>query len=541
VRALYLSLLVGVSMLVAGASEPASARSGSGSGGSGAVEDDGLDTPDEPDAPDAPDALDEPDAPDAPDAPEPDAPDAPEPDAPEPEQGGAGSDGATASEGGESSGPGSDGGGGGGGSSGSGSGGDDPTDEASNNGGGSSGPGSGGAAGDDNSGSGSDSNSGSGSGGGGSENSGSSSGSNSSASNSSGQGSGTPDAAELVQRHLSGPIEIAIDESGREHLVGEALMLGTAADVGRAAESGYRLISETRSGDRVVARLLVPATHTIGQAIGDLRALAPRAIVTVNTAYRSTQATRSAGAASPPARPPRRSAVLGIIDTGADPHVAAAGGFIATHGFGPSGYLPREHGSAVASIASARGLRVRVADVFGATRSGEAVASASAIAAALQWMLDADVVVVNISVEGPHNQVIEHLINEAARGGHVIVAAAGNGGPLAEPAFPGAYEGALAVTAVDGAGRAYLRANRGDYIDFAALGVDVSVDTGEGPATVSGTSFAAPLVAALIAEELPRASAAEAARVINRLRQRAIDRGRAGRDSIYGWGEVRAD
>lgn len=531
-RALCQLLLLGVSVLAAGACETARAQSG---GGLDAVVHGECSTPDEPDQPDQPDEPDPPDEPDAPDAPdelaEPDASDVPEP-----EQSGAGGDADAASDNSGSSGSGSEGGGAddNGGSSGSGSDGGGRDDRSGE----SSGPGSGGAGGRDN---GSGSNSGS-SNGSGSDSSGTSR-SNSSASNSSGHRGGAPDAPDVVQRHLSGPIEIASDEMGREHLVGEALMLGASVDVSHAAEAGYRLISEARLGsaDRVVARLLVPPTLTVGQAVGDLRALAPRAIVGVNTAYRSTQSARHTRAAAPLARRPLGNAVLGIIDTGADPHVGAVGGFIATRGFGPAGYRPREHGSAVASIALAQGLRVRVADVFGSTSNGEAVASASAIAAALQWMLDEGVVVINISVEGPHNPVVESLINEAARSGHVIVAAAGNGGPLADPAFPGAYEGALAVTAVDGAGRAYLRANRGDYIDFAALGVDVSVEAGDGLATVSGTSFAAPLVAAMIAEEMPRASPADAARVINRLRQRAIDRGRAGRDSIYGWGEVRAN
>ncbi len=185
------------------------------------------------------------------------------------------------------------------------------------------------------------------------------------------------------------------------------------------------------------------------------------------------------------------------------------------------------------------GVRVQVADVFGASISNEPVASASAIVAALQWMLDAEVAVINISIEGPENEIIEQLVGEAARNGHVIVAAAGNGGPLDDPAFPGAYEGVLAVTAVDRTGHAYRHANRGDYIDFAALGVDVPVRVGDEYATVTGTSFASPVVAAEIAKALQHPSAAEAARVIAHLRQRAIDHGRPGRDPVYGWGEVR--
>ncbi len=321
------------------------------------------------------------------------------------------------------------------------------------------------------------------------------------------------------------------------------MISGVATDIATAVESGYRIISEQRLGshDRLIARLLAPSTLSVAQAVMDLQALAPSAIITINTAYRTTQAGRFTPIAAPTASRPTGDGVLGVIDTGADPATfAESSALVASRGFGPSGYLARQHGSAVASIAADLGVRVRVADVFGASASGEPVASASAITAALQWMLDADVAVINISIEGPENEILEQMVGEAARNGHVIVAAAGNGGPLDRPAFPGAYEGVLAVTAVDETGHAYLRANRGDYIDFAALGVDVAVRVGDGYATVTGTSFASPVVAAEIAKRLQRPSTAEAARVISRLRQEAIDRGRPGRDPVYGWGEVLA-
>ncbi len=373
--------------------------------------------------------------------------------------------------------------------------------------------------------------------------SGSSDGSGTSGRDSSGQGGGgTADAHDLIMRHLSGPIEITRDDLGREYLAGEVLMSGATTDVARAVASGYHLISEQRLGseDRFMARLLVPGALSVDEAIRDLQTLAPLAIITINTAYRTTQAARFTPAAASPVRRPMGPSVLGVIDTGVDPATFAASNvLVASRGFGPAGYLPRQHGSAVASIAADMGVRVQVADVFGASAGGEPVASASAIVAALQWMLDAEVAVINISIEGPENEIIEQLVGEAARNGHVIVAAAGNGGPLDDPAFPGAYEGVLAVTAVDRTGHAYRHANRGDYIDFAALGVDVPVRVGDEYATVTGTSFASPVVAAEIAKALQHPSAAEAARVIAHLRQRAIDHGRPGRDPVYGWGEVR--
>jgi subtilisin family serine protease len=95
----------------------------------------------------------------------------------------------------------------------------------------------------------------------------------------------------------------------------------------------------------------------------------------------------------------------------------------------------------------------------------------------------------------------------------------------------------VAVTAVDRRRRVLLEAGRGAHVDFAALGSDVSAaSTGGGFVSVRGTSFAAPLVARLLAERLDRPDRAEAERAIALLAQSALDLGPRGRDNIYGAG-----
>jgi subtilisin family serine protease len=84
-----------------------------------------------------------------------------------------------------------------------------------------------------------------------------------------------------------------------------------------------------------------------------------------------------------------------------------------------------------------------------------------------------------------------------------------------------------------------VRANRGNYIAFAAPGVNINVRAGDEDLVVSGTSFAAPLVAAEIARQLQAPSVERARGVLHGLRQRAIDLGAPGRDPIFGWGAVR--
>jgi subtilisin family serine protease len=348
---------------------------------------------------------------------------------------------------------------------------------------------------------------------------------------------------DVVQSHIHEPMEVERNHLGEEYVAREVLVAATRSDIGQTQSRGFTIISaiDLGAGERQVARLLTPSDLTVEQSIRYLRDRMPGGIVTINNAYRSSQVrARRVSQQAPRARAIRSDALVGVIDTGAS--VDGSSTILSqSRGFGSAGYAPREHGSAVVSIITRFGAHAQVADVFGPSRSGQPYASASAIIAAMRWMVESGVPVINISIEGPRNPILEAIVLEAARDGHVIVAAAGNGGPLARPAYPGAYEGVVAVTAVDASGRAYLRANRGDYIYFSALGVDVPVDADGDSINVTGTSFAAPIVAAQIARSLREPSPAGAQSALATLRRTAIDRGAPGRDPVYGWGEIRDD
>ncbi len=388
---------------------------------------------------------------------------------------------------------------------------------------------------DDNSGSGGHSGSGSGGDNGG-EHRGSNSGSSHSNSGDSGEGHASADS------ERSDPLELDTDERGDEHVAGEALLTGAQHDVDAAAAAGFMPISQTRlaSLDSVIARLALPAGMSIDHAMLRLQVLAPLALVSPNHAYHNAQANITQAPARRRAAAPRFVGTMGIIDTGiAAEDLAQPSALLSQRAFAGAAPAPREHGGAVAALAISQGIRVHVADVFGTSTAGQQVASAESIAGALDWMMENQVAVINISIEGPNNPILRALVRRASERGHVIVAAAGNGGPLAQPAYPAAFDSSLAITAIDASSRAYARANRGDYIDFAEHGVNLHVPTGGDDLVVSGTSFASPLVAARIAAQLQAPSVERARAILADLRAHALDLGDPGHDPIFGWGAVR--
>jgi subtilisin family serine protease len=120
-----------------------------------------------------------------------------------------------------------------------------------------------------------------------------------------------------------------------------------------------------------------------------------------------------------------------------------------------------------------------------------------------------------------------------------IVAAAGNGGPKAKPAYPAAHPKVLAVTAIDQRLAPYRHANHGTYIDFAAPGVRLWTAAHGGGELQSGTSFAAPFITSAVALEIAAGASTDPETLRQLLRKATQDLGAPGRDSVFGWGLVR--
>jgi len=238
---------------------------------------------------------------------------------------------------------------------------------------------------------------------------------------------------------------------------------------------------------------------------------------------------------------------VGLIDTGVDvshPVFSAS----SVHAWGCGNHtVPAPHGTAVASLMIGRSgafqgvqpaAELYAADVYCGRPTGGAV---DALVAAFAWLVQERVPVINVSLVGPKNVLLERVIGELVRAGYIIVAAVGNDGPAAPALYPASYPNVVGVTAVDAHDRVLLEAARGPQVMFAAPGADLAAAGADHSyAVVRGTSFAAPFVAALLAARVGTPNPAEAASAIDALARSAVDLGPPGRDLTYGIGLVGA-
>lgn len=322
-----------------------------------------------------------------------------------------------------------------------------------------------------------------------------------------------------------------------------------------AAPSEAALAQAQGLGFRVGRRFVLPnlglevvvlrPPEGMGAAVGleQLRAADPEGAYALNHLYDPTglEDRLAEGGAGPAIGPPAPGVRIGMIDAGLAPaHPVFEGVRVTSRTFAgnpePDG---SPHGAAVGSILAAAlpEAEILAADVFG---DDDLAGSAEAIILALAWLLGENVPVINISLSGPENAVVGAVLKRAAQRGVLITAPCGNDGPTKPVGFPASHPDAVAVTAVDAKRRVYLAANQGPQIMFAAEGVEVAVADGpEGWARASGTSFAAPAVAARAARALPATPNPQArAQVLQALAAGAEDLGQAGRDPIYGFGYV---
>jgi subtilisin family serine protease len=230
---------------------------------------------------------------------------------------------------------------------------------------------------------------------------------------------------------------------------------------------------------------------------------------------------------------------VGLIDGGVDDKHEVFAGIRIHHNGCDGNVVPSPHGTAIAHLLVSRHSvgEIFAADVYCGEAFGGAV---DAVSAAFGWMAREHVAVINVSLVGPRNKLMERVVKSLVSRGHLIVAAVGNDGPAAPPLYPASYEGVIGVTAVDGKHLVLIEACRGKQVDFAAKGADVQAAAGAPNiyVPVRGTSFATPIIAMMFAMDLETPDPALAEAALAKWKGIANDLGKPGRDDVYGEGEL---
>jgi len=254
-----------------------------------------------------------------------------------------------------------------------------------------------------------------------------------------------------------------LDRDARGELVVRAEVVAIDITPGALDKALAARFSVLRTGELAdlavkITILQTPAGMSATRGLKRLRKLDPEGTYDYNHVYldsgevalrrfhRAASESAAAGAAGADGGPMGR---VGLIDGGVDgAHLAMKN--LRLHRSGCDGrVVPSLHGTAVASILVSRGsiAELLAADVYCGEPTGGAV---DVVAAAFGWMAREKVGVINVSLVGPRNALLERVVSALVARGHVIVAAVGNDGPAAPPLYPAAYEGVVGVTGVDG-------------------------------------------------------------------------------------------
>ncbi len=207
-----------------------------------------------------------------------------------------------------------------------------------------------------------------------------------------------------------------------------------------------------------------------------------------------------------------------------------------------------QHGTAIASIligdsddftGFSPGTHLFNGAVFVTDKNGVEFSTVTAIVRAINWLVEHDVPLVNMSLAGPDNIILQRVISSACEKGVTFITAVGNEGPSAAPLYPAAYDCTIAVTATDLEGVPYHRSNRGLHVDFAVPGMNIRHAADKTSYRhSSGTSYAAAVLSGMISSQYAFEDISPTF-VRRQLQDRAEDLGVSGRDPIYGFGLVR--
>ncbi|EIM24811.1 S8 family serine peptidase [Microvirga lotononidis] len=339
----------------------------------------------------------------------------------------------------------------------------------------------------------------------------------------------------------------------------------TSSGLARLSAQGFRMEKQTKGSLASVVQLIPPRGMSLDQAQRKVRTADGSATVDLDHYYYtdegpadctgpSCEAISLVGWSVSASEQCSPAATIGMIDTGINrDHEALKGQSVEIlSDLGLRGSpSQRDHGTAIAALlvgkngSSTPGLlpdaHLLAVDAFyrdGGTADRTDVVT---LVRALEALAERNVRIVNMSLSGPPNEVLKRAIASAQAKGMIIFAAAGNNGAGAEPSYPAAYPGVIAVTAIDKKLAVYARATQGDYIDIAAPGVDLWVASSDGGTVRSGTSYAVPFVTAAAAILSASRASLSARDLQSILESSTLDLGAPGRDKTYGYGLLQAE
>lgn len=164
---------------------------------------------------------------------------------------------------------------------------------------------------------------------------------------------------------------------------------------------------------------------------------------------------------------------------------------------------------------------------------------------AVEYAIEKKVDILNMSFGGYGlDSVTDQYMRDAIKAGIIVTAAYGNYGEETDDIYPACYPGVIGVSAVNQSKTLASFSCYGTYVDIAAPGKELRAAHINGKssyATVSGTSYASPYVAAAAALLLtydPQSTSGEIASV---LYGNAEDIGAKGWDPLYGYGLLSFD
>lgn len=241
---------------------------------------------------------------------------------------------------------------------------------------------------------------------------------------------------------------------------------------------------------------------------------------------------------------------VAILDTGVDPtHTDLAGQMVPGWNMYDNNSNTSDvhgHGTQVAGVVAAGSNNATgVTSIAWQTKimpvrisQPDGYASFSTIASGLTWAADNGARVANISYGVSGSAAVQSAAQYMRNKGGVVVVAGGNSG-VYDATAPNASM--LSVAATDSTDTRTSWSTYGEFIDISAPGAGIwTTARGGGYSAPSGTSFASPATAGVVALVMAANTALQPSQVENIMTSTADDLGTAGYDTYYGYGRINA-